>query len=190
MALRCTGLIRIEIMELTLTESNWLSMTKPERRNALMEFEQACKAQEPEHGIHIEPTHVHCEGVYAREIVIPAGASLVGEIHLHDQINVISQGKIRVATEEGLRDIEAPCTFISPAGTKRAGFAVTETVWTVFHATTSTDPQEIKKEFIAPDYETLDNKLENQHVLGSNSSDSGIDSLHSTREQKSKEGST
>jgi len=153
-------------MELVLTESNWVSMSRQERRDTLMEFERACKEQEPEHGVHIEPKHIHCEGVYAREIIIPAGTSLVGEIHLHDQINIISQGIIKVATEEGLREIKAPCTFISPAGTKRAGFAVTDTVWTVFHATTSTDQQEIKKEFIAPNYESLDNHLEKQQCLG------------------------
>ena len=154
-------------MDLALIDSKWKLMNRSERRDMLMAFEQECKSLEAEHGVEIEPNHYHCEGVYAREIHIPAGTALVGEIHLHDQINVVSQGKIRVATEEGVREIEAPCTFISPAGTKRAGFAITDTVWTVFRATDSVDQQEIRKEFIAPNYETLDNQLEKRKCLGS-----------------------
>ncbi len=154
-------------VDLALIEGRWELMSREERRDMLMAFEEACKNQEAENGVEIEPTHYHCEGVYAREIHIPAGTALVGEIHLHDQINVVSQGKIRVATEEGVREIEAPCTFISPAGTKRAGFAITDTVWTVFHATDSVDQQEIRKEFIAPSYEALDNQLEKRKCLGS-----------------------
>jgi len=65
-----------------------------------------------------------------------------------------------VFTEEGVKTITAPCTFISPAGTKRAGYVLEDTVWTVFHATTSTDEAEIRKEFIAPDYNALDKQLE------------------------------
>ena len=107
--------------------------------------------------------------MYAREITIPEGVALVGEIHLKDQINVVSKGTIRVFTEDGEKIITAPCTFISPAGVKRAGYAVTETVWTVFHATELTNEDDIRKEFIAPDYITLDKQLGKQHELGGNS---------------------
>jgi len=148
-------------MNLELINS-WADLSVPARRDKLIEFENKCRELESEHGVSIEPTHKHCEGVYAREITIQAGVALVGEIHTHAQINVVSKGKIRVATEDGVRTIEAPCTFISPAGTKRAGFALTDTVWTVFHATEETDQQTIKDEFIAPDYETLDNRLEHK----------------------------
>ncbi len=147
-------------MDLTLKESTWLSLSVKERRQKLCELETICRRQPQENQLHIEPDHFHCNGVYAREIFIAKDTVLVGEIHLKDQINVVSKGKIRVATEEGVREIEAPCTFISPAGTKRAGYALEDTVWTVFHATQSTDQQEIREEFIAKDYEQLDKQLE------------------------------
>lgn len=153
-------------MKLTLDDGQWLNLTPTQRRDKLLAFEIACKEQEHERGITIKPTHIHCAGVYAREILIPAGTALVGEIHLFEQINVVSKGSIKVATEEGVRVIHAPCTFVSPAGTKRAGFAITDTVWTVFHATNSTDQQEIKKKFIAHNYEHLDNQLEERKCLG------------------------
>lgn len=153
-------------MDLTLSLGKWELMSKQQRRDTLMAFEQACKYAEPTDGITIEPVHHFCDGIYAREITIPKGTALVGEIHLHDQINVVSQGSIRVATEEGVRTITAPCTFISPAGTKRAGFALEDTVWTVFHKTDSTSQQDIRKQFIAPNYEELDKQLENRKCLG------------------------
>lgn len=147
-------------MDLTLKESTWLSLSVKERRQKLCELEEICRQLPQETQVDIEPSHIHCEGVYAREILIAKDTVLVGEIHLKDQINVVSKGRIRVATEEGVKEIEAPCTFISPAGTKRAGYALEDTVWTVFHATESTDQQEIKKEFIAKDYKHLDKQLE------------------------------
>ena len=146
-------------MDLTLLGS-WEQLTITDRRDAIMELEYSMKAVEDEQGIEIEPVEYHCNGVYAREIRIPKGTALVGEIHLQDQINVVSQGVIRVFTEEGVRTIEAPSTFISPAGTKRAGYVIEDTVWTVFHGTTKTSEEEIRKEFIAPDYHSLDKQLE------------------------------
>jgi hypothetical protein len=135
-----------------------------------MGLEDRMRSLEDEQGIEIPPIEYHCNGVYAREIHIPAGVALVGEIHLQAQINVVSKGVIRVFTEGGVKTITAPHTFISPAGTKRAGYVVEDTVWTVFHATTSEDEDEIREEFIAPNYQELDKQLEVAYLLDSDSS--------------------
>ena len=138
-------------------------------RDLIVELEETMLGNEQ---VEITAVEYHCGGVYAREITIPAGVVLVGEIHLKDQINVVSQGIIKVFTEEGERTIEAPCTFISPAGVKRAGYAVTDTVWTVFHATELTKEADIRKEFIAPNYTALDKQLEKFYELDSDGSSS------------------
>ena len=148
-------------MDMTLM-GIWERLTVTDRRHELVNLEAAMVAIEDEQGVELLTVEHHCNGVYAREITIPAGTALVGEIHLQDQINVVSQGVIRVFTEEGVKTISAPSTFISPAGTKRAGYVLEDTVWTVFHATNSTDEDEIRKEFIAPDYKTLDKQLEHK----------------------------
>ena len=166
---------------------NWEDLLPVERRNKLLEFESVCKELEDSgNKVELPPTELHCNGVYAREILIPKGTALVGEIHLQDQINVVSQGVIRVATEEGVRTITAPCTFISPAGTKRAGFALEDTVWTVFHATKHTNEEDIRRDFIAPSYTELDKQLENkQDVMGSSSGSSGNNTLSNEPSKKS-----
>lgn len=85
--------------------------------------------------VEMPPTHLFSPGVYARQIVIPAGTLLTGKIHLHDHLNIVSAGEISVWTEaEGVRRIRAPFSFIAKAGTRRLGYAHAETVWTTIHA--------------------------------------------------------
>ena len=100
--------------------------------------------------------HYHCEGNYAREILIPIGSCIIGKIHKHEHINVLSKGSCWVVTEAGREFIEAPRTWISSPGIKRAVFAVTDVVWTTIHPTESSDLDEIEEEVIAKDYSELD----------------------------------
>ena len=147
---------------LSLDDNSWGDLTPELRRDKLMEFERVCKSIVGDSKGGIEPVHYFCEGMYAREISIPADTALVGEIHKHSHLNVVSKGKIRVATDEGVRTIEAPATFVSPAGVKRAGYVIEDTVWTTFHITETTDPEEIWEECVAESYEAYNNQLENK----------------------------
>lgn len=110
-------------------------------------------------------THYHAPGLYVREIFIPAGTAVVGKIHKHAHFNDISKGRVRVSTEFGFDILEAPCRFVSLAGTKRAVFAETDTVWTTYHPTLETDVEKIESEIIAPDYESL-NALSYSEIKG------------------------
>lgn len=106
--------------------------------------------------------HHHCLGNYAREIFIKAGTCMIGKIHRHEHINVLSQGKCLVVTEEGREVIEAPKTWISKAGIKRAVYAYSDVIWTTVHATDKDDVDEIEKDIIAKDYDDLNLYLENK----------------------------
>lgn len=102
--------------------------------------------------------HYFAPGLYARQMLIKAGVRIVGKIHKHAHINVISKGKIWVFTEFGADLYDAsqyPITFVSEAGTKRAVCAETDTVWTTFHVTEETDLEKIEDCVIAKDYEEL-----------------------------------
>jgi hypothetical protein len=102
----------------------------------------------------------HCEGNYAREIFIAKDTCVIGKIHRHEHINVISKGSCFVVTEDGKERLEAPLTFISKPGIKRAVYAIEDTVWTTIHPTQSTNLEEIEAEVIAPTYDDLQNILE------------------------------
>ncbi len=97
-------------------------------------------------------THHFAPGVYARELFIPKGVVLTGKIHKTEHINIVSQGKIAVATEDGQKIIEAPCIFVSKPGTKRAGYALEDTTWITIHVTEETDLMKIEQQVIATDH--------------------------------------
>lgn len=100
--------------------------------------------------------HHFAEGSYAREMLIPAGSVIIGKIHRHSHVNVISKGRIYVATEFGSEVLEAPHTFVSQPGTKRAVYALTDVVWTTIHVTDETDLTKIEDVVIVPNYETFE----------------------------------
>lgn len=109
----------------------------------------------------IPVTEFYSDGCYGRQVFIPKGTALVGEIHATEWIIIVSRGKIRVVDATGTRIIDAteqPVTFISPAGVKRAGFVLEDTWWTGFRATPLTDEASIRKEHLVDNYNQLEDK--------------------------------
>ena len=104
-------------------------------------------------------TDYFAPGMYAREMWMPAGCLITGKIHLTEHLNILSQGSVSVSNNGESIRLEAPYTFVSPVGTKRAIFAYADSTWTTIHATDSSDPNEIEKEIIADNFEELDGFL-------------------------------
>ena len=100
--------------------------------------------------------HTFSEGLYVREIFIPAGTMLTGKIHKHEHPNFLMQGKVSIITEDGGAQImEAPQSIISPAGCKRALYTHTPTWWITVHLNPNGHTectQELEDEIIAKDY--------------------------------------
>jgi hypothetical protein len=95
---------------------------------------------------------------YAREMLIPKGTLIIGKIHRHQHLNFISKGRVKVFTEFGEKHLEAPCTFISEVGLKRAVYAEEDTLWTTVHITEfekESDLDKIEQEVIAPSYDDI-----------------------------------
>ena len=99
--------------------------------------------------------HSFADGCYVREIFIPKGTVVVGKIHKHSHPNFLMKGKVIVITESGRKEICAPCSMISDAGTKRAVLAVEDTVWITVHVTKETELEKIEEEIIAKDYREI-----------------------------------
>jgi len=105
--------------------------------------------------VHCPLQHVFADGVYARHIILPKDSLVVGKIHKHAHHNFIQRGHVTVYTPEGMRELFAPCSFVSAAGTKRAVYAHEETLWITVHATTEKDIGKIEDDIIAPSFESL-----------------------------------
>ena len=76
--------------------------------------------------------HYFAPGMYAREITIPAGTTLIGAVHKTDNLVVLSAGRLRLATEAGPIEIAAPYTMLCKAGSKNAAVALETAIWTNF----------------------------------------------------------
>jgi hypothetical protein len=127
-------------------------------RNEIMDLEAA--AQDTEGYIHgdglCKIKHYFAPGVYAREMWMPEGCLITGKIHMTEHLNMLSQGKVSVSNQGESITMEAPHTFVSPIGTKRAIYAHEDSTWTTIHATDLTDPVKIEEEIIAETFEELD----------------------------------
>lgn len=76
-----------------------------------------------------ELRHYFVDGLYVREIHIPAGCVIVGYIHMQPCITTVSKGRILINDGTGVMDISAPFTVAVAAGSKKAGYALEDTVW-------------------------------------------------------------
>lgn len=110
-------------------------------------------AEDASQEFHPPVEHFFAPGLYSRVMTIPPGGIIVGKIHKHAHMNVISKGVIDVLTEFSVVRYVAPVTFVSEPMTKRCVQAVEEAVWTTIHATNETDIEKIEAEIIAPNYE-------------------------------------
>lgn len=104
------------------------------------------------------PIEAYGCGTYARELTMPVGAVIVGKIHRHSHLTILSKGRVIVVSETGREEISAPHTFVSPIGAKRAFYVLEEAVLTTIHLTkhVSEDAMDdIEAEVITPDYASI-----------------------------------
>lgn len=134
--------------------------TPVERRNAIVALEATCRELPQEDC----PLREHwAPGLYSREIFMRKGLCVVGKIHKHAHMNVVSKGKCLVVTEDGERVIEAGETWVSLPGTKRSVYVIEDVLWTTVHAnpTESRDTAWLESQLIASSFESIaaDNQL-------------------------------
>ncbi len=105
--------------------------------------------------------HTFADGMYIREITMPAGMFISSKIHKTSHPYFITKGDVTVVTEDGPVRIKAPYSGITPAGTKRALFTHEETVWTTIHLNpdNTEDLEVIEGRVIAKDFKELDSEV-------------------------------
>lgn len=131
----------------------------PAVRKAILQLEETLKSlvhEQPAMARDLPLSHVFAPGAYARTILIPADTLVVGKIHKHAHLNMLMQGTVSVATEEGPMRLMGPVVMCSKAGTKRVVYAHTDTIWTTVHLTESTDLDAIEEQIIAKTYDQFE----------------------------------
>ena len=107
------------------------------------ELEKMMQAYDP---VVLPLKHHFADGIYAREMFMPAGAVLTGAVHKTTHMCILSQGRVRVATADGPVELVAPATLIAHPGAKRAIYALEDSVWTNIHATNETNLDKLVEE--------------------------------------------
>lgn len=90
-------------------------------------------------------TDTVCNGIYYRELFIPADVALTGKVHREKHLCMLLSGDISVLTDDGMKRIQAPYTFVSEPEMKRAGYAHTDCIFATVHQTELTDIQQIEE---------------------------------------------
>lgn len=86
-------------------------------------------------------THLFTDGMYVREIFMPAGSLVTSKIHKTEHPFVLSKGKLLVSIDKGeWVEMEAPFTGITKPGTRRVAYILEDVIWTTFH----TNPDDLR----------------------------------------------
>lgn len=137
-------------------------------RNNILDFEKSIHGSTDVVDPNFFPVkHTFTNGMYLREVFVPKGSFITSKIHKSEHPAFLMSGQIDIVSSEGSEKMVAPCYIISKAGTKRAGYAVTDIVWVTVHLNPSntTDLSILEKEVIAENYESYDKFLENKSSL-------------------------
>jgi len=150
---------RILCMSAELIELPSANLPAPVARAKIMAIQRACQGLPDGERMDESPPLKHwlAPGIYAREIHLPGGTVVVGKIHRHRHLNIISQGSITCYTEFGLETHTAPASFISEPGTKRVVLTHEDAIWTTIHPnpTNETDVSKLEEMFVALEYAEL-----------------------------------
>lgn len=79
-------------------------------------------------------THKFTNGMYIREIFMPAGTLLTSKIHKTQHPYTVSLGVVAVSIDGGeWYEISAPYTGITEPGTRRVLYIMEDCVWSTYH---------------------------------------------------------
>lgn len=99
----------------------------------------------------ITTLHHYANGIYAREVRLPAGTIAIGKLHKTEHFCVVN-GDIDVCDEHGKSRFVGHALFKTPAGIKRAVFAHADTVFTTFHAVPEASIDELEAALVTDSY--------------------------------------
>lgn len=118
------------------------SVTTEVMHQAIDRFEEAMA--ENVQLVEFPVVHQFTPGLYIREITMPRGAVLTSRIHKYEHPFVVTKGVVVVWDgQHEWHRIVAPFKGITKPGTRRILIVEEETVWTTYHVTDKTTPDEV-----------------------------------------------
>jgi quercetin dioxygenase-like cupin family protein len=85
--------------------------------------------------------HHFSDGVYAKQMTLPANHYAVKHSHSYDHLSILAQGLVSVNVDGEVTEYRAPACISIKAGTKHMIVAHEDSVWFCIHATDQTDAE-------------------------------------------------
>jgi hypothetical protein len=115
-----------------------------------------------------ETKHYFHGGMYCREVFRHAGVLVVGAVHKKEHFYLIVSGTVAITDGEGnVQEVTGPYLFSSKPGTKRAVYALTDTLCMTFHAIEAKTVEEAEAELVEAEPNSmysLGNKVKHQEI--------------------------
>jgi len=111
--------------------------------------------------------HKFTDGMYIREIFMPAGSLWTSKIHKTEHPYVVSYGKVAVSIDaDEWYEITAPYTGITTPGTRRVLFILEDCIWTTFHRIDGmkSEYNNLSEEEIEKIVEGIEDKILEPHI--------------------------
>lgn len=89
--------------------------------------------------IDLQIKHHFAAGLYARQMLLPAGHFAVTHAHQYDHLSILASGEVMVETDGVERVYRAPAVITIAAGVHHRIEALEDAVWFCVHATSETD---------------------------------------------------
>ena len=93
--------------------------------------------------------HHFSDGLYAKQMFIPAGYVVGSHKHTYSHLSVLAQGEVIVEVDGRQENFSAPSCIEIVANKEHRVFAITDAVWFCIHATSETDVDNIDAVLIA-----------------------------------------
>jgi hypothetical protein len=137
---------------------------------------EAIMMQFPEELIDGPLVHKFTDGMYIREIFMPAGSLWTSKIHKTEHPYVVSYGKAAVSIDaQEWYEITAPYTGITKPGTRRVLYILEDCIWTTFHRIDGmkSEYNDLSSEEIDKIVEEIEDKILEPHINQITGSDVG-----------------
>jgi hypothetical protein len=94
--------------------------------------------------------HTFAPGIYVREGFFRAGIVAIGHQHKTEHVNIVLKGSFSVLEDGAVRQVVAPCIFVSKPGIRKVAFFHEDTIWTNIHPNpeNKTEQEDLEKIFI------------------------------------------
>lgn len=93
--------------------------------------------------------------VYGRELPLPKGSLIIGKIHKHECMSIITRGEVSILSIDGAMRVKAPFTFVSSPGAQRLIYAHEDTVWMTVHGTKETNIEKLEADLVTENYDDV-----------------------------------